>query len=364
MKIVYAVTAHGLGHWTRSAAIINALDEALPEVEWVVSGAVPERVVARDLMVGYRQRWQSYEPGVAQGTSLEMNEAKTREAYVRFFEERAARLDDEIRFLKETGPDAVLADIPALVVRAASTLGLPAIGLANFTWDWILEPIFSGTSQAWMIDALADDYATGVHHIRLPFGPETSPFPRSELAPLVSRRARLARTQVRRALELPFDDGRKLVLVCLGGWDSQNWPDVFVPDCEEYRFITVNNPPITFQAPSATVYYELPPPLHFPDLVAASDLVVAKPGYGLASECAIHRTPMVAVERPRFRETPILLAELERLGPLGHLSLEDFFAGRWQPALDELTRSTAAWADIPTDGAHQVAARIVDLLGA
>lgn len=362
VTLVYAVTAHGLGHWTRSACILNALGALAPSIRWIVSGAFDAATVSRSLTVPYRLRQQTYEIGAAHGNCFELDEAGTRGLYARFFQERESRLTEEVAFLRKTGAQAVLTDIPALPVRAAAELGLPVIGISNFTWDWVLEPIFAGTTLEWIPRALAEDYSVGTRHLRLPFGPELSPFAASEPAPLLGRHARMTPAQVRSQLELPSNDGRRLVLVCPGGWQASDWPDVSVPDCAGYRFVTVGDLPITFRAPSLALPHELPAPLTFPDLVAASDMVIAKPGYGIASECLLHRTPMIAVERPRFRETPVLLSAMRRLGPTGELSLEDFFRGRWEPAIEALLASTTPWGEIPEDGAHQVATRLADLL--
>jgi L-arabinokinase len=361
-RILLALSSHGLGHLTRSLAVVRELRRLHRDVSLVVATTVPEACVARELPPPFGYRAIGYEPGMAQRNTFESDLEGTRAAYREFLAERDERLCGEKRFLREAGCTAVISDIPALPVRAASALGLPAIGLANFTWDWILEPLFEGSGGDPVPEILASDYARGSAHLRLPFGPETSPFPHSEPAPLVSRRATLEAEQLRLRLGLPEEDGA-LAVVCPGGWDPDVQNPIHVPDCAGFRFVTVGDFPVTADAPLHAVAHDLPAGVSFPDLVAAADVLLAKPGYGIASECVAHRTALVTIERPGFRETPLLLSQLRRLGPGAQISLADLFAGSWETALRAALTCDTPWAPIPADGAQRVARRLGELLG-
>lgn len=361
--ILFALTSHGLGHLTRSLAVARALRDAHPGVEIVVGTTVPAARVELDLGPPFVHRPVDYEPGTLQRSCFELDLEGTRAAYARFRAERKSRLEAETRFLRESGCVGVVSDVPALPVRAAAALGLPAVGVANFTWDWILEPLLAGTPLADLPAQLAEDYGCGLVQLALPFGPERSPFPRREPAPLVSRRARLSPAALRERLSLPGDDGRALVVVCPGGWEADSWDEIRVEGCAGYRFVTVGDLPVRAESPLHALPHALAPGVSFPDLVAAAEVVLAKPGYGIASECANHRTALVCVERPGFRETPTLLEGFRRLGPCAEISLADFFAGRWQPALDAVRGDPTPWAEIPADGAERVAGRLAELLG-
>ena len=360
-RILYALTSHGLGHLTRSLAIARELRVLYAQVEIVVATSIPEARVARDLPGPFTYRAVDYEPGTRQRTCFELDLDATRQAYRQFMAERDARLRAEERYLRETGCSAVVSDIPALPVCAAARAGLPAIGIANFTWDWILEPLFAGHDTS-VPERLAADYAQGTIHLRLPFGPDSSPFPRSEAAPLVSRRATLDAASLRASLGIPAVEAEALVVVCPGGWDPAAWSLIHVPDCQGLRFVAVGNLPITADAPIHALPHDLPPGIAFPDLVAAADVVLAKPGYGIASECASHGTALVSIERPGFREAPVLLDTFRALGPCTEMSLPDFFAGRWEAPLHAALESRAGWTDVPHDGARRVARRLGELL--
>jgi L-arabinokinase len=360
-RILLALSPHGLGHLTRSLAVGRELRRLHRDVDLFVASTVPEEWVARDLPPPFGYRPIGYEPGTVQRNEFELDLEGTRAAYGRFLAEREERLRREERFLREIRCTAVISDIPALPVRAASALGLPAVGLANFTWDWILEPLFAGFGDDEVLETLASDYARGRVHLRLPFGPETSPFPHSEPAPLVSRRATLEAEQLRRYLGLPAD-AAALAVVCSGTWDSDARDPIHVRGCEGFRFVTVGDLSVTADAPLHALARDLPAGVAFPDLVAAADVVLAKPGYGIASECLAHRTAFVAIERREFRETPLLVSQLRGLGPCADLSLTDFFAGHWEAALRAAVQCETPWASVPADGARKVAQRLGEIL--
>ncbi len=361
-RILFAMTSHGLGHVMRSLAVARQLKAVHPDVDLVVATTTPRPHLQRQLGIPFSHRAVAYEPGTVQRNCFELDITATGLAYKAFFRERQIRLDAEIEFLRTSGCTAVVSDIAALPIRAASHLGLPAVGVSNFTWDWILEPLFSGSDLEPGLKQLADDYACGTHHLRLPFGPDISPFRWSEPAPLVSRRATLAPREVRQRLGIPFPDPLALVTVCPGGWDADAWQPIGVRDCHGIRFVTVGDLPVTADVPLHRFSHELPGDVGFPDLVNASDLVISKPAYGIASECALHQTPMVMIQRTCFRETPVLVEAFGQLGPLAELTLDDFFAGRWEDALTCARGSQTVWKAVATDGVERVASRLAQIL--
>ena len=64
----------------------------------------------------------------------------------------------------------------------------------------------------------------------------------------------------------------------------------------------------------------LPDGLKHEDIVAAADVVVSKPGYGIVSECAAHRTPLLYTSRGRFAEYDVMVTEMPKDGALPRTS--------------------------------------------
>jgi UDP-N-acetylglucosamine:LPS N-acetylglucosamine transferase len=94
------------------------------------------------------------------------------------------------------------------------------------------------------------------------------------------------------------------------------------------------------------------------DLVAAADVVVTKPGYGIVSECVAHQTAMLYTSRGHFREYDHMVEQMPVLLRCRFIPQEDLFAGRWKDALGALLGQPPAPRQVPTDGATHAAAAI------
>ncbi len=363
-RIHFAITSHGLGHLTRAIAVANELHRQEPGVQLAFSTTLPEERLRQELPFPFLYRSCAYEPGVAQKNCFQIDPERTREEYRRFFAQRASKLREEKAFLNEVQCTGVVSDASALAIRAANQCKLPNLVLANFTWDWILEPILTNPQDQEILETLRSDYASGMLHLQYPFGPTTSPVPRTAPVPMVSRKAELSAAQVRSQLNLPprDQDPLQMVLVCPGGWEPDAWAPIHVEQCNQYRLVCVGNLPITSNQPCLHLAHDLPAGIRFTDLVATADIVLTKPGYGMASECVRHQTPILCIERSGFRETGVLLKQLRDLGPVGQLSLEDFFEGRWNNALDHTLAQETPWNAQEPRAAEKVAQSILHYL--
>ena len=96
----------------------------------------------------------------------------------------------------------------------------------------------------------------------------------------------------------------------------------------------------------------------YEDLVAAVDVVVTKPGYGIIAECIAAGTAMLYTSRGDFREYDLLVREMPRYLRCRFISQDDLFAGRWRDALEALVAQPRRRRRSTTDGA-EVAARTI-----
>jgi L-arabinokinase len=93
--------------------------------------------------------------------------------------------------------------------------------------------------------------------------------------------------------------------------------------------------------------------------VAAADVVVTKPGYGIVSECAANDTPLLYTSRGRFVEYEVFVAQMPRILRCRYISQEDLLAGRWADAVDALLAQPAPRERARIDGAGIAAAEIL-----
>jgi hypothetical protein len=98
--------------------------------------------------------------------------------------------------------------------------------------------------------------------------------------------------------------------------------------------------------------------LSYPDVVAAMDGVVTKPGYGIVSDCLAHGAPMIYTDRGPFPEYEILVGEIQRHLTNAYLPSEDLYAGSWEGALRVIANQSRRYPKIRNDGAA-VCARLI-----
>ena len=185
--------------------------------------------------------------------------------------------------------------------------------------------------------------------------------------PLIARRSRRDPAEVRRHLGVPID--RPLVLSSFGGFGVRGLPFDRV-DCLDRCTVVVAEATVTRSEaslhPSSAVVCLADGELYeagfrYEDLVAAADVVITKPGFGIIAECAANGTAIVYTSRGRFREYDVLVREMPRYVRSEFLCQEDLLAGRWGAAIDRvLSQPTPPPAR--TDGADVVADLILQAL--
>jgi L-arabinokinase len=128
----------------------------------------------------------------------------------------------------------------------------------------------------------------------------------------------------------------------------------------ELRYDQIVQSGLTVLAPEQN----LPAGLRYEDLVAAADVVVSKPGYGIVSECAANGTALLYTSRGRFAEYDVMLAEMPRMLRCGYLAPQDLVDGRWKEAIEALLAQPLPAEQPRVDGASVAAARILERLSA
>lgn len=355
------VSGHGFGHSTRTAEVLRAVRERAPDVPLAVVTSAPPALFHDAVPGGLTVRQVACDVGLVQAGALVIDEAATLAAWRTFDAGQPARVAGEAAWLREAGVRLVLADIPPLGFGAAAAAGVPSVGLGNFSWDWIYRHLSRrepGLAAA--AEACARSYAGAALLLELPFAGDLTAFPRRERIPLVARRPAVPRDEARRRLAV---GDAPVVLLSFGGLGLPGFDASALGALAEYRFLA--SPPVAATARNVRVLGpgELDAAgLRYADLVAAAEVVVTKPGYGIVSDALAARTRIVYTERGDFPEYPILVEGMSRLLPCRYVSNEDLAAGRLGPALAEVL--AAPWPPPPDlGGASTAAARLLALAG-
>jgi L-arabinokinase len=282
--------------------------------------------------------------GLVQIDALRFDEEETvrrAAAFHRTFDERA---DAEAQLLRGAGADLVVGDIPPLAFAAAERAGVRSLALGNFTWDWIygIYPAFDALAPD-VIPAIRAAYAAATRALRLPFHGGFEPMAAiTHDIPLIARRSRRDPADTRRLLGVAA--GRPFVLASFGAYGAP-LPYETIRSSGEFALLTVDQ--------------NVPHGLLYEDLVAAADVVVSKPGYGMVSECIANNTALLYTSRGHFIEYDVFVAEMPRVLRCRFIAQEDLLNGRWADAISALLAQPIPPERARVDGAEVAASMIL-----
>lgn len=365
--VAFYISGHGFGHASRQIEIINALGSRLPAASILIRTSAPRWLFDRTVRVPFQWFEGECDTGVVQIDSLRLDEAETvRRAgeFYRTFGERTAR---EMEFLSQHRINLVISDAPPLACAAAARARVPSIVIGNFTWDWI----YSGyadrfeTAAPFVLPAIRAAYRDAAEAWRLPMHGGFETFTGVTDLPFVTRHARadLDRGDVRSALGLPAD--RPLALSSFGGYGVAGF-DLSSLNCLDAWTVVITGRDVPAAVPQGVAFVEesvlYSKGLHYEDLVAACDVVVTKPGYGIIAECVANETAMLYTSRGHFLEYDVLVREMPRFLRCAFIDQELLLAGRWLEPLDALLVSPPPAERPRTDGAEVAAEMIATAL--
>jgi L-arabinokinase len=349
MLILFYVSGHGFGHASRSIELIRELRAQRPDVRVVVRTSVPRWLFAP--IAGETVQVQALETdtGIVQIDSLHLDEEQTARDAGRFFADFDRRAAIEGAMLQGIGADLVAGDIPPLAFSAAERAGVPSVAIGNFTWDWIysIYPAFERVAPD-VIPAIRRAYAAATGALRLPLHGGFEPMAgRVRDIPFIARRSTRDPAETRRLLGIAGD--RPVLLPSFGGYGAS----LPLEALRRSRRFTIIEP-----------VREPPDGLLYQDLVAAADIVVSKPGYGIVSECVANGTSLLYTSRGRFIEYDLFVEEMPRLLRCRYISQEDLGAGRWADAVDALLAQPQPRERAAIDGAAVAAREMLAMAGA
>lgn len=353
-KIAYYITPHGFGHAVRSLEVIRHLLWQKPSLEITVVSDIAEFLVEQRVGKLLPFRRKRLDVGLVQEDSIRFNLQATRQALQTLFQNRKALVAEEVRFIKDEGIQTVVSDIAFLPFQAASRCGIPAIGLGNFTWDWIYAR-YSEADPSWhpLIAWIKESYRQCDLLLQLPMHGDCSSCPKRRQVPLVVRKADRPPAATRRLVG--WEPDKKHYLIAFSHLDlSENALNrlAAIPNT-----IFLFKHPLSFRFANGRSLDAFD--LSYSDVVAAVDGVITKPGYGIVADCLVHGTPIAYTDRGPFPEYDILVEAIQQHLPNVHLPSEDLYAGRWEGVLPELAGQPRRPFTIRDDGAAVCAGLII-----
>ncbi|SCL76317.1 putative glycosyl transferase [Methanoculleus chikugoensis] len=321
-RICLYTSDFGYGHAARDIALARELQEAL-HADVVVRTGSPAAFMSRSLP-GVEVIPGPNDPGVVMDGAAVAGERTLAavEQWVASWEECIAA---EMIFLRDRGFDLVLSDIAPQPFLAAEELGIPSLGISNFTWHLIYTRLF-GKNE--LTDRIAEAYRAADVALLLPLHEPMEVFKNRREVGLVARAVTRNRKEIRRLCGLSEEEP----FVYLGGGQSLD-PTIF-------RGVRSALAGCTLLVPSWT---DLPGAVRIPpgetetqDWIAACDLVVSKPGYSTIAEAIQAGVPMALFSREGFAEDDYLIGDVKAMGIGGEVPAAAVLDGSWADELESL----------------------------
>jgi hypothetical protein len=358
--LAFYVTSHGFGHLNRTVAVINYVSASLPVVIRSHPNLFPhwrERLTRPAELTAHVSDSGAVNPP---GDSTATDGPATLELAAQVYAEAMARVDEEAQWLRDQRIAALLCDAPAVPLVAARRAGIPGLLLVNFTWADIYAPHAraAGGHANRLVADLRRAYRQATTVFRAEPALRMAWLPGQVNVGMVANSGRNRREELRGLLGLGSQE--KLIYFYIGryGQHDLDWERLEAYAAMGIHFVGYHAAPA---GPLKNLHLLDPSAWHGSDLIASTDALVAKAGYGTVCEAMAGNTPIIYPPRRGFSEFRALDRAL-RSWPGGiPVSARDFRELRLDRALDRAFHLGPLTPPYPTDGAARIARHMAGL---
>jgi hypothetical protein len=342
--LVVSISGHGFGHVAQTAPILNLLHERMPQLRITVRSTVPLSHLHSRIHAPFTHLPSEGDIGMVMSSALDVRVEESRKAYRAFHTNWNARVDEEARLLRELKADFVFSNVGYLPLAGAQRAGIANAALCSLNWADIYRHYLGYDNIAAHIH---DCYTNADAFLRATPGMSMSDLPNLLSVAPIAVVGTNRRDELNRRLKLSADE--KLVLVSMGGIASrlpvEKWPRI-----EGVRWLVQQSWQI--QHPDAVILETLQ--MNFSDLLASSDALICKPGYGSFVEAASCGVPVLYVSRADWPESSALIAWLQQHCLCREVSRDVLEQGMIAEVLKEIWNAPRRGPVTP-EGSEQVA---------
>lgn len=350
-----AITNHGYGHATRTAAVVAEIKRHCPEITVILATTAPRWLLASYIQDDFIHRPRAFDVGVVQRDSLTMDKAATLER-LRDVQSRAASIiASEANFLRQNRVGLVLADIPPLAAPIAKAAGVPCWMVSNFGWDFIYRA-WGGEFDA-IADWISDCFSQCDRLFRPPFYEAMSAFSNITDIGLIGGNPRFPLEELQAKFEF-IASKDKIVMLTFGGLGLSQLPYDQLAQFPDWQFLSFDA-----NAPDLPNLLKIDDRIYRPvDFMPLCGRIICKPGFGTFSEACRLDLPVVSLTRQEFAEAALLLDGLQDYAYHQIVDPDDFFEGDWA-FLHQPMQPPRKQELIAKDGNQAIAQAIVEYFG-
>jgi hypothetical protein len=302
------VSAHGYGHASMTAPVVNELARRFPGLRVTLRTAIPHEFLQKRLACDFHYIPAVFDFGMTMANALDVQATESMDAYRAFHRHWDAKVEREADALRALKPDLLLANVPYLSLAAARKAGIPASAMCCLNWADIYHYYAADNSGSREIhEQMLAAYNSAAMFLRVqPAMPMNGLGNIRSIGPI----ARVGfRQRELLAQRLSLSGSEKVVLVGMGGIDlrlpMERWPRF-----DGVRWLVPRSWNVARD--DISVFENLGMP--FSDVLASCDAVLTKPGYGTFSEAACAGVPVLYVPRGNWPEEPYLVFWLQQNG--------------------------------------------------
>lgn len=357
MRLLCAISHHGLGHLAQTAPVMQALQALRPDVEWLIWSGLDGDNLKNRLSLGFTHRHEAADMGLVMQDALRVDVLASQQAYQDFHAAWVLRVAEEADRLHRAGIQGVLSNVAYLPLAAAHRAGIPALAFCSLNW-WDIAAHYLGTAHGMteILGQIASAYAEARAFLRLTPCLPMAWLRNGEDLPPVATLGQARPEQLRSKLGLA--PATRLVVLGFGGVAYQGSGSL--PHLKNIVWLAPDS--WSHRGRSDVVGFR-ETGLSFPDILASCDALISKPGYGSFVEAGGLGLPVLYLDRPDWPETPWLSRWLAGHGRLARLDEPELFSTTVGARLERLWREPDK-GPAQVAGAPVIARRILEILTA
>ncbi len=305
-RIVIYVSDHGFGHAARTIGLLREFKNTNHEI--IVKNSNAFNFLKKSLPDAKIVNFQT-DVGPLTNISKKSDSDKTFKLYTNWIKNEKKWIQNELDYFQNKKLDLVISDISPLGIRFANKINVPSITIANFSWIDILEKFPFHKNKEKILDWLNESFQMTDLGIKTPLSMALKGIKNIKKSSLICRSKTISNNEIFQKLNLPS----KPITVYL----DKNSPSKII-------FLTNKSYPIS-RIVQNSVKINNKIIKNFSEaqnLISSSRLTIAKPGYGIISECINFRCPILLIPRKNYPEDKFLCESSKKLGIGTILDLE------------------------------------------
>lgn len=349
-----AITNHGFGHATRTAAIVTTIQQLCPDITVILTTTAPRWLLESYISGHFIHRPRAFDVGVIQSDSVTMDLPVTLEKLQQIQAQQRSLIASEVTFLRQNRVGLILADVPPLAAPIARAAEVPCWMASNFGWDFVYRDW--GGAFLPIADWISECYSQCHQLFRLPFHEPMTAFPNLQDVGLTGGTPRYGLEELRQTFDIQTPVERT-AMITFGGLGLAQTPYANVQKFPDWQFITFDR-----GAPDLPNLRKITSQIHRPvDFMPLCGRVISKPGYGTFAEACRVGVPIVSIRRDDFAEAAMLLRGIQDYCHHQILEPVELIQGDWA-FLNQPPHPPRQPDPLATDGNETIARAVVEYL--